>query len=199
MEKRLRGRPRQFDPETALANAISVFSTKGFSGASLDDLAEAMEINRPSLYRAFGNKEALYREALGQFVGQMRDMIDQLVVTEPDLRTALKNMYSASLDVYFADTPAQSCLLFCTAPVEALIHPEVRQDMTTVISEIDTVLESRFKQAQDDGHLARHVDPAAMARMAQGVLHSLAIRARAGEARSLLDEMSSHSVTVMCA
>jgi AcrR family transcriptional regulator len=198
MEKRARGRPRQFDPETALANAISVFLKKGFSGASLDDLAGAMGMNRPSLYRAFGDKAALYRKALGQFAGQMRDMNKRGVVDEPDLRKALQNMYRASLDVYFAETPAQSCLLFCTAPVESLIHPEVRKDMSVIIGEIDAILEAKFLQAQENGQIAQDVDPVAMAKMAQGVLHSIAIRARAGETRTVLDAMASNAVTVMC-
>ncbi len=155
-------------------------------------------MNRPSLYRAFGDKEALYREALKQFVGQMRGMMDQLVVAETDLKTAIQNLYNASLDVYFAETPAQSCLLFCTAPVEALVHPEVREDMNIAIGELDAVLEAKFKHAQDDGQLADHFDPAAMAKMAQGILHSLAIRARAGAPKSTLREMSSHAVSFMC-
>src|ERR1700686_4050790 len=61
------GRPRAFDPETALDRAMQVFWRKGYEGASLSDLTKAMRINRPSMYAAFGNKEALFRKALDRY------------------------------------------------------------------------------------------------------------------------------------
>ena len=64
----LLGRPRAFDIEKALERALRVFWEKGYEGSSLSDLTEAMGINRPSLYAAFGNKEALFRKALDRYV-----------------------------------------------------------------------------------------------------------------------------------
>jgi AcrR family transcriptional regulator len=61
------GRPRSFDIEKALDQALQVFWHKGYEGTSLSDLTEAMGINRPSLYAAFGNKEALFRKALDRY------------------------------------------------------------------------------------------------------------------------------------
>src|SRR5262245_46430670 len=63
-----RGRPREFDPEKALDAALEVFWSKGYEGASLPDLTEAMGINRPSLYAAFGNKEELFRTVISRYV-----------------------------------------------------------------------------------------------------------------------------------
>src|SRR5687768_2471443 len=61
------GRPRAFDEQAALEAALGVFWRKGYEGASLSDLTEAMGINRPSLYAAFGNKEALFRRVLERY------------------------------------------------------------------------------------------------------------------------------------
>jgi AcrR family transcriptional regulator len=61
------GRPRRFDIDAALNRAVEVFWRKGYEGASVSDLTEAMGINPPSLYAAFGNKEALFRKALDRY------------------------------------------------------------------------------------------------------------------------------------
>ena len=198
MEKRSRGRPRQYDPDQVLESAITVFSAKGYTGTSLDDLARAMGMNRPSLYLAFGDKESLYRQALSHFVQHLRATVGRVVIAEPNLQQALRNFYAGGLDVYFANTPPLGCFMFCTAPVEALVHPEIQQDMKRLLEELDTLLEEKFRQAQQDGQYPADGDAKSAAKVAQAVLQSLAIRARAGESRAALDKMAAHAVKVLC-
>ena len=62
------GRPRTFCVDQALDIALKVFWKKGYEGTSIDDLTDAMGINRPSLYSAFGNKEQLFRKALDRYL-----------------------------------------------------------------------------------------------------------------------------------
>src|ERR1700730_8554984 len=61
------GRPRAFDADRALDRALTIFWRDGYEGASLPALTKAMGINRPSLYAAFGNKEALFRKAVARY------------------------------------------------------------------------------------------------------------------------------------
>ena len=80
--KRARGRPRKFDAEQVLGNALLVFWTKGFAGTSLDDLAHAMAMKRPSIYNAFGDKQSLYRAALGDFQDRLNSGLGFLLVQQ---------------------------------------------------------------------------------------------------------------------
>ncbi|MEM8563433.1 MAG: TetR/AcrR family transcriptional regulator [Pseudomonadota bacterium] len=194
--KRQRGRPKQYDEEKALAAAAAVFWSKGYNGTSLDDLAEAMAMNRPSIYRAFGDKQAIYRKSLGMFITLMEAGFKDTVAANPDIYAGLKAFYRDALKIY-TGSHARGCMVMCTAPAAIDGHPEVQQDLRDTIKQIDSRLTLRFTQAMNDGQIAADADPATLARLAQSVLHSLAIRARAGESAASLSEFSDNAVDVL--
>lgn len=179
--KRPRGRPRQFNEEKALEAAAGVFWTKGLSATSLDDLAEAMAMNRPSIYAAFGDKEALYRRALAQFCAGMRAAAEGTLGAEADVRRGLERFYDAALQVYTGGAQPLGCMVMSTAVNAAPCHPAVQTDLHAVLSDLDRVLAARFRAAVSAGQIEERPDAASRARLAQAVLHSLSIRARAGE------------------
>jgi len=195
MEKSKRGRPPKFDRDVALESAMGAFWSHGFSATTLDDLAESMGMNRPSIYNAFGDKEAIYLQALERFIEQLKAALAERVVAEPDLAQALRNLYTGALDVYFATEPSLGCFVFCTAPVEATARPAVRAIMTRLLEELDQLLTRKFRAAQKAGTFAPHRDAQLTAKLAQAILHSLAIRARAGESRDTLTRMADAAVS----
>jgi AcrR family transcriptional regulator len=198
METRTRGRPREYDREEVLARAVDIFSEKGFDATSLDDLARAMNMNRPSIYNAFGDKESIYLGALDHFIHGMRQSIGDSLIAEPDLKKALSNAYLEALDVYFFDDPPRGCFVFCTAPVEALTHASIQNRMNELLDELDSVFELKFRQAQESGDYPADLDTRLAGKMAHAVLHSLAIRARAGESKTSLRKMVTFSVAQLC-
>jgi AcrR family transcriptional regulator len=198
MHSRPRGRPREYDREEALGCALDLFAEKGFDATSLDDLARVMDMNRPSIYNAFGDKESIYLGALDLFTDRMRQSIGEFLVAEPDLKKALTNAYLGALDVYFFDDPPRGCFVFCTAPVEALTHAPIQKHMNELLDELDSVFELKFRQAQEAGEYPLELDAKLAARVAHGVLHSLAIRARAGESKASLRSMAKFAVSQLC-
>ncbi|MFT5690894.1 MAG: AcrR family transcriptional regulator [Oceanicoccus sp.] len=192
--KKLRGRPREFDPQLALEKAIPVFWKKGLSATSLDDLSSAMEMNRPSIYNAFGNKEAIYRLALEQFCGKLNENIENVLLKTPDIKKALATFFEQIVDVYCATKPALGCLMICTAPAESFAHPEVKADLHNLISGVDDQLQRRIQKAIQNGELPESCDADLTAKLLQAVLHSLAIRARAGESSVSLKKFAKFSV-----
>ncbi|MDA0824839.1 MAG: TetR/AcrR family transcriptional regulator [Proteobacteria bacterium] len=195
--KNPRGRPRKFDPDVALNKAMLVFWQRGLSATSLDDLSLAMEMNRPSIYNAFGNKEAIYRAAFAQFCRQMERGFDQTLNVETDLRKGLIKFYDQAIRLYCSGELALGCLVMCTAPVEVSVHPEVKEDLKVLIALIDKKLELRVKDAIRYGDFPADSDPKLTAQLIQGVLHSLAIRARAQEPQSSLKKLARFAVSCL--
>src|SRR5262245_36630019 len=100
-EKRPRGRPRAYDPETALAQATDAFWRTGLSGTSRDELSAATGMNRPSLYGAFGDKRALYLAMLERYTQAGLAGMHEALATDIPLATALKRLYERALAMYF--------------------------------------------------------------------------------------------------
>lgn len=192
-----RGRPKQYDAQTALKLAGGVFWAQGFSGTSLDDLSTAMGMNRPSIYRAFGDKEAVYRQAMGQFSLQMEEGFARTVLQETDLRKGLSKFYRAALDVYGAGDTALGCMVVCTAPAAAGVHPDVQADLMLVIEQLDAKLFGRVEFAIKAGQIAEVADAKSLSKLIQAVLHSLAVRARAGESKASLRRFADAAITTL--
>ena len=187
--KRTRGRPRQYDEDVALQAAGEVFWIKGFSATSLDDLAVAMAMNRPSIYRAFGDKEAIYRKALMQFCQGMEAAFERTMLAENDIRKALASFYRDALTVYTSGEQPKGCLVMSTAVAAAACHPEIQADLLNVIRGLDQKIAMRLEQAREAGQLKPSFDTTGRAAVAQSLLHSLSLRARAGETPSRLRRM----------
>jgi AcrR family transcriptional regulator len=195
-----RGRPRAYDPQTALQQALGVFWSTGYSGASLDSIATAAGMNRPSLYAAFGDKHSLYIKALEQYWEvASAEMQAALTDTGLTLREALLRFYEGQLSIYFSgEGQPRGCFAIGTATTEAVEDPEIRAVLSDRLSRLDADLEVRLQTAIESGELKNDVDAAALAVLASSLLHSISIRARAGKARAELSELARNAVSVIC-
>src|SRR6516164_5729385 len=106
------GRPREYDPEVALQRATDAFWDAGFSGTSLDDLSARTGMNRPSLYAAFGDKQALYLKTLESYRAARRAGIAAALGGERPLRQALRDTYQRMIDRFLeGERGARGCYL----------------------------------------------------------------------------------------
>lgn len=192
-----RGRPPKYDRDTALQAAMDTFHVGGFSATSLDDLAAAMQMNRPSVYNAFGSKESLYTQALAAFMDQLGAVMSSVLASGGTLQSDLERFYRAAIDVYTAQKPARGCFVFCTAPVEAVEHPEIAAATRDALATVDAALEQRLRRARSEGELAESVDCRQTATLAQGLLHTIAIRARAGESKRSLQRTAASAAAMI--
>jgi AcrR family transcriptional regulator len=198
-QARPRGRPRQYDPERALADAAKVFWAKGYAATSLDDLAAATGMNRPSLYAAFGDKRELYLKTLQRYRDQSRAMSTRLLEDKPSLRVFLRRFYDAALDIYFAGgEAARGCYSISTAPAQATMDPPVQAFLAESVGSTDAFLCTLIRKARDRGEIAANAEPLALAQIATATLHTIAVRSRAGVPRRELEALAASAIDVIC-
>jgi AcrR family transcriptional regulator len=192
---RPRGRPRQFDYGTALDAALHTFWQRGFTGTSVDHLTAAMGLNRPSLYAAFGNKDAVYAAAIAHYLETVGREYVQALYEPPTLREGLTAFFAAVIDVATGRRGPTGCALACTLPAEAGSSPVARRQLARAFAEVDAAIAVRLKSARAAGELSADVDLPSLAQLIAGTMFAIAIRARAGAApreltriaRSLVD------------
>jgi AcrR family transcriptional regulator len=196
---RRRGRPRIYDPQAALERATDAFWKAGYSGTSLDDISAATGMNRPSLYAAFGDKRALYLEALARYWQISLAATHEALAADLPLGEALMLAYDAALSIYFSgDGRPRGCFVVGTAVTEALEDPDIRNSLAAGLHGFDSAFEGRLRSGLEKGELKGDADPATLAVLATATMHTIAIRARAGTPRAELRELAHRAVSAIC-
>jgi AcrR family transcriptional regulator len=189
---RRRGRPRTHDPEAALRGVIPAFWAGGYEATSLDALAAAAGMNRPSLYAALGDKRAMYLAALRRMKRLVLAGAAQALDSHDDLAASLTAFFAATIDLYVGGAGAhqRGCLVVCTATPAAYDDPEIATVVREVVEAIEGLLSRRFRRA-------RATNAGARAQLANAMVHSLAVRARAGVSKRELKRLAADTVALL--
>jgi AcrR family transcriptional regulator len=178
--KRGRGRPRGFCREAALRAIAEVFARKGFSETTLDDLGAATGLARPSLYAAFGDKEAAYLAALDQYGAAAGARAAAALDAPGRLVQRLSALFEATAAFYCRNPSQPGCMIAGTAAAAAPEHPAIRQAAAAMRARGA----ARYKEAFEAA--GAWADADARAQMLLAALESMGLRARLGEEEASL-------------
>lgn len=178
-------RPREFDEDRAVDAALRVFWQKGYEGTSLSDLTDALGINRPSLYAAFGSKEGLFSRAVDRYVTGPGAPVLAAMRAETAREAASKLLRFYADAVGQADRP-RGCLLVQGALACGDENESVRRALAEKRNEAEALLAARFERARREGELTKDVRPADLARYVWAVCNGLAVQAAGGATREQL-------------
>jgi AcrR family transcriptional regulator len=176
------GRPRAFDIDEALDRALKVFWQKGYEGASLPDLTRAMGINRPSLYAAYGNKEALFRKAIDRYLEGPACHVSE-ALKEPTARSVVERVLRGGIDLVTDSRNPGGCFMVQAALACGDTADAIRQELARRRAAGEAALRERFERAVAEGDLPSGSDPADLARYVTTVLHGMSVQAAGGAGR----------------
>jgi AcrR family transcriptional regulator len=182
------GRPRKFDVDEALDRAVLVFWQLGYERTTLTDLCDAMEINRPSLYAAFGTKEELFRRALDRYANGPH-AYEAEALALPTARQVAEALLRGAVERQTGvDTPHG-----CLAVLGATTHPDAESPVAQALIAARTLGEeavrARFSQAKADGDLPADSDPAELAAYVRTVIYGMTVQAAGGATRADLERV----------
>jgi AcrR family transcriptional regulator len=187
------GRHREFDVDKALEAALSVFWRKGYEGTSYVDLTQAAGVERPALYAAFGNKEALFRQALARYHERYLDFIPEALQLPTSREVAAHILYrTADLNTRYPEHPG--CLGVNGVVAGSDDAEPVRQALIDWRAAGEVRLRERFERAQAEGDLPASANPAALATFLMAVTHGMAVQAKAGFSRAALEAVAGQAL-----
>ena len=183
-----RGRPREFDPDAALDHALAVFERDGFEATSVQALADAMGICKPSLYAAYGNKESLFIAALQRYAAACDARRAAVLDAEPDGRRAVEAMLTDAVRTYTACKSAGGCLIVAqTAGGSPDTQSDAMRDaLSDALHDGRVLLRARLQRARCDGDLPAGIDVETLAAYFATVMAGLSVLARNGGTRDAL-------------
>jgi AcrR family transcriptional regulator len=183
------GRPREFDPDQALDIALQVFWRRGYEGASMADLTEAMGITKPSLYAAFGNKEELFRKALDRYVDGPGGYV-QVALAKPTAREVVEHLLLEAADAVTDPDHPPGCLAVQGALSCGEAAESIKRELMTRRANGERDLRRRFERAVAEGDLPKDADAADLARYISAILQGMAVQAAGGASREQLRKIA---------
>ncbi|AMV20256.1 TetR/AcrR family transcriptional regulator [Planctomyces sp. SH-PL14] len=177
------GRPREFDPDKALDQAMAVFWKKGYEGASLPDLTRAMGINRPSLYAAFGNKESLFRKAMDRYMGGPAAHVAEALAA-PTAREVAARLLYGGIDIVADGKGPGGCFMVQSALACGDSAEALRKEVADRRAAGEAAVRARLERAHKEGDLPKEVDAATLARYLMAVTYGMAVLAAGGATRA---------------
>lgn len=179
------GRPRSFDRQHALTEAMLQFWQHGYEGTSVTALTTAMGVTPPSLYAAFGNKERLFLEAARLYTGELSDLVDRLA-SASTAREAIHDFLVGSAVTYTGSSTPAGCLLASATASGSPASADVQRAVAEIRADTAQALRSRVQRDIDEALLPKETDPAILASLAVCLTQGMSVLARDGASRQTL-------------
>ncbi|MFD8694853.1 TetR/AcrR family transcriptional regulator [Kitasatospora purpeofusca] len=188
------GRPRGYDPELALDAAVLTFWTRGYEGTAMSDLTAAMGMSAPSIYAAFGDKEALFRKVVERYLAGPGSYLED-ALARPTAEALARTFLHSAVDAVAGDRTPRGCLVVQSALAVNPRSAAVQEYLAGIREDGVLVLADRLRAFTGDAGLPPGADAAALARMLVTVVQGFAVQAASGVPREALHGVADQLMT----
>jgi TetR/AcrR family transcriptional regulator, copper-responsive repressor len=193
-QSRPRGRPRSFDRDAALDQAMRLFWRHGYEATSVSALAEAMQINAPSLYAAFGDKQALFFETIRRYQNGTGSFAARALEESPTAEAAVRRTLMEAARELTNPAMPPGCMIVGSALNTSKESEPVAETLAAMRRAGEKAIAERLARAQREGELAKSVNVKALAAYVSTVLQGMTIKAKDGASRRELESIATQAM-----
>jgi TetR/AcrR family transcriptional repressor of nem operon len=190
-------RPKEFNPDEALDKAMHVFWHKGYEATSMEDLLEAMDLNRGSLYDTFGDKRQLFLKVMDRyctgFVGSKFSLLDHTGPALPTLRRFIHGMIEGAL----ADPQRRGCLIANTVMELAPHEKEIAGTLRQALKMAEDTFFKVLTRAKQQGELAKDKDPRTLARFLTTMMQGTIVMIKSGASPEAVKQSAETALLIL--
>ncbi|HVE05753.1 MAG TPA: TetR/AcrR family transcriptional regulator [Paraburkholderia sp.] len=183
-----RGRPREFDINTALDRAAEVFSERGFHATSIVDLTTAMGLASGSVYKAFKDKQSVFTAAFDHQQAARLEKLRRVVSHDKSARDIIHCVLTHYADLSHGAEGKRGCMLVGSAATLTTFESEVAQRVTASLRNLETLLANLIRVGQKDGSIRKNLDSDAVARLMLCIAQGMRVIGKTGRTRAQMRE-----------
>jgi len=190
-------RTKQFDERQALVSAMLVFWEKGYDSTSIQDLEQAMGLNRTSIYNAFGNKRAIFDRVMSCYKESVMSALFAKLDGAPDIKEGIRRMLNGALDIHFDEDNPGGCLVVLSL-LESGQHDEQAQaSMQQTIHDLKSALQTRLGKAKKLGELSAGLDVGSTATTIATTMAGMMVMGKANFSKAALKKTVNQVVSLL--
>jgi TetR/AcrR family transcriptional repressor of nem operon len=190
-------RTRAFDPTQALSRAVELFSSRGYSETSMDDIVKATGVSRYGIYGTFGNKRELFEQALERYADGMGKQ-SFLRLLEPDASLAhIRSIFDERISSMCSSADKRGCMLCHTAMELAPHDPEIEGVLQKFMRRMSKAFAVGLESARDRGEVRDGLDLGEAGEFLTGAIFGLVVLARAGFPKKTLDSFVDNTMSAL--
>lgn len=197
MDMAVAGRPRTFDKEDALKKAMHVFWEKGFEGTTMADLIEAIGMKAPSIYAAFGNKDAMFKEVVLQYMPIVINGQLAVLNSTPNIYEAVEKTLEECVRLFSGESNPHACLILTAAINACPEHQEHVNFLRNLRKDYKKNWLERFVRAKKEGQLKTDLEANALAEYFMTIIQGMALLSKDGTTKDCLTSTAKIALQVL--